>query len=438
MFSEQVAQAMRQARRRDRPLALIFLDIDNFKEVNDSLGHGAGDGLLRQVADRLTACIRASDLLARPGRESSSPTIFRLGGDEFILVLPDLEHEQDASIVARRIMGALGESFRVGSQDLFATVSIGIAVYPSDGNDVKTLLRNADSAMYHAKQKGKNTLEFYTESLTQASIERMNVEVKLRRAIEQGELKLWFQPKIETRSGLLVGAEALLRWSTSGLGAVPPARFIPVAEDTGLILTIGEWVLREACRQMQAWDAVGLPPVAVAVNVSSRQLRHGDLFKTVSDLLDESGLRPKSLELEITESAIMSDVPRAKQVFQKLSELGIRLSIDDFGTGYSSLSQLKRFPVDTLKIDRSFVVSLPEDADDSSITLAIIAMAHRLGIRVVAEGVETEGQFSFLKEHECDEVQGYLFSPPVPASEFVQFLERTSLSLRLPLPRKAP
>jgi len=438
MFSEQFAQAMRQARRSKRPLALIFLDIDNFKGVNDSLGHGAGDKLLRQVADRFSGCIRGGDLLGRPGRESSSPSIFRFGGDEFILVLPFLQHEQDASLVARRIMGALTEPFPVGGQDFFATVSIGIAVYPSDGDDIKTLLRNADSAMYHAKLKGKNTFEFYTESLTKASIERMNVEAKLRRAIEQGELKLSFQPKVETRSGLLAGAEALLRWSTSGLGAVSPARFIPVAEETGLIIPIGEWVLREACRQMQAWDAVGLPPVTVAVNVSSRQLHYGDLFKLVSDLLDESGLRPQCLELELTESAIMSDVPKAKLIFQKLSELGVRLSIDDFGTGYSSLSQLKKFPVDALKIDQSFVRSLPEDADDSSITLAIIAMAHSLGIRVVAEGVETEAQFSFLKEHGCDEVQGYLFSPAVSAPEFVQFLDNAGLAMRLPLPGKTP
>jgi len=438
MFSELFAQAMRQARRSERPLALLFLDIDNFKAVNDSLGHGTGDDLLRQVADRLSGSVRASDFLGRPGKEGSSTTIFRFGGDEFILVLANLQHEQDASLVARRIMGALSEPFVVGGQDFFATVSIGIAVYPSDGDDVKTLLRNADSAMYHAKQKGKNTFEFYTESLTQVSIERMNLEVKLRRAIEHGELKLCFQPKVETRSGLLAGAEALLRWSTAGLGSVPPARFIPVAEETGLIIPIGGWVLREACRQMQAWDAVGLPPVTVAVNVSGRQLHYGDLSKTVLDLLDESGLRPQCLELEITESAIMSDVPRAKLVFQKLREMGVRLSIDDFGTGYSSLSQLKRFPVDALKIDRSFVGSLPEDADDSSITLAIIALAHSLGIRVVAEGVETEAQFSFLKEHGCDEVQGYLFSPPVPAPEFVQFLDNACLAMRLPLPGKSP
>lgn len=438
MFSELFTQAMRHARRSEKPLALLFLDIDNFKDVNDSLGHGAGDDLLRQVADRFSGCIRGGDLLGRAGKESSSTSIFRFGGDEFILVLTNLQQEQDASLVARRIMGALSEPFPVGGQDFFATVSIGIAVYPSDGDDVKTLLRNADSAMYHAKQKGKNTFEFYTESLTQVSIERMNVEVKLRRAIEQGELKLFFQPKVETRSGLLAGAEALLRWSTSGLGSVSPARFIPVAEETGLIIPIGEWALREACRQMQAWDAVGLPPVTVAVNVSARQLHSGDLSRVVSDLLDETGLRPQCLELELTESAIMSDVPRAKLILQKLSELGVRISIDDFGTGYSSLGQLKKFPVDALKIDQSFVRSLPEDADDSSITLAIIAMAHSLGIRVVAEGVETEAQYSFLKEHGCDEVQGYLFSPSVSAPEFVQFLDNAALAMRLPLPGKAP
>jgi diguanylate cyclase (GGDEF)-like protein/PAS domain S-box-containing protein len=434
MFSEQVAYALHHARRSKKPLALLFLDIDNFKAINDSLGHGTGDDLLRQVAERLLRCVRACDFIGRPGKESPGHAVFRFGGDEFLLLLVSLQHEQDASIVARRIMNELGEPFLIGGQDFFVTASIGIAVYPSDGDDVKTLLRNADSAMFHAKQRGKNTLEFYTESLTQASMERMNLEAKLHRAIEQGELRLHFQPKFETRSGTLTGAEALLRWNTAGLGSVSPAKFIPVAEETGLIIPIGEWVLREACRQMQAWDAVGLLPITVSVNVSARQFHYGNLSKSVSQLLDESGLGPQRLELELTESTIMSDVPRAKLMLQELSELGVRLSIDDFGTGYSSLTQLKRFPLDALKIDQSFVRSLPEDADDSAITLAIIAMAHSLGIRVVAEGVETEAQFSFLKEHGCDEVQGYLLSRPVPAPEFARLLELASPALRPPLP----
>jgi diguanylate cyclase (GGDEF)-like protein/PAS domain S-box-containing protein len=432
MFSVQVAYVLQQARRSKRPLALLFLDLDNFKSVNDSLGHVAGDKMLRQVADRLSRCVRASDVVSRPGKQSSIPPVFRFGGDEFTVLLNNLQHEQDALLVVRRIMSALAEPFVVGGHDLSATASIGIAVYPSDGDDLRTLLRNADSAMHQAKQKGKNTFEFYTESLTQICIERMMLEAKLRRAIAQGELKLYFQPKLETQSRRLAGAEALLRWNTPGLGAVPPARFIPLAEETGSIIPIGEWVLREACRQMQAWEAAGLPPVAVAVNVSARQFQHGDLFKSVSDLLDETGLRPQRLELELTESTIMADVPRAKVTLQKLSDLGVRLSIDDFGTGYSSLSQLRWLPLDTLKIDRSFVKDLPGDEDNSAITLGIIAMAHSLGFRVVAEGVETEAQFTFLKEHDCDEVQGYHFGLPAPAPEFVQFLNNLGPAMGLP------
>jgi diguanylate cyclase (GGDEF)-like protein/PAS domain S-box-containing protein len=429
MFSEQVAYALRAARRSKRPLALLFLDLDNFKSINDSLGHGSGDKLLRQVADRLSLCVRTSDLISRPGKQTSTPPVFRFGGDEFAVLLVNLQREQDTLLVVRRIMSALAEPFVVGSYDLFATASIGIAVYPSDGDDLRTLLRNADTAMHNAKQKGKNSFEFYRESLTQICIERMNMEAKLHRAIEQGELKLCFQPKIETQSGRLAGAEALLRWNTSGLGSVSPAKFIPLAEETGLIIPIGEWVLREACCQMQAWEAAGLPPVTVAVNVSARQFQHSNFSKSVSDLLDETGLRPQCLELELTESAIMADVEKAKLILQKLSELGVRLSIDDFGTGQTSLSQLRWLPLDALKIDQSFVKDLPADEKDSAITLTIIALAHGLGLRVVAECVETDVQFAFLKEHGCDEVQGYLFSPPVSAPEFVQFLDNAGLGI---------
>ena len=427
MFSEQVAFALRAARRSKKPLALLFVDIDNFKSINDSLGHGTGDKLLRQVADRLSLSVRTSDLVSRPDKESPAPPVFRFGGDEFTVLLANLQYEQDALLVTRRIRSGLAERFVVGGHDLFATASIGITVYPSDGDDLKTLLRNADSAMHHAKQKGKNTFEFYTESLTRISIERMNMEAKLHRAMEQGELKLFFQPKVETQSGRLAGAEALLRWNSSTLGSVSPARFIPLAEETGLIIPIGEWALREACGQMRAWEAAGLPSVSVAVNVSARQFQHSDLSKSLSDLLKETGLRPQCLELELTESTVMADVQKQNLMLQSLSEMGVRLSIDDFGTGYSSLSQLRCLPLDALKIDQSFVRDLPGDEDSSAITLAIIAMAHGLGLRVVAEGVSTEAQLAFLKEHGCDYVQGYLFSPPVPAPEFVEFFDNPDL-----------
>jgi len=434
MMSEHLAQALRQVRRSKRPLALLFLDLDNFKSINDALGHSWGDKLLRQVADRLSQCVRSSDLVSRPGAQTTNPPVFRFGGDEFAILLFSLQQEQDALLVVRRIMSALAAPFVFEGHELFATASIGIAVSPSDGDDLRTLLRNADAAMYQAKQKGRNTFEFYTKSLTRICVERMKIEAKLRRAIELEELKLCFQPKLETQSGRLVGVEALLRWNASGLGAVPPERFIPLAEETGLIVPIGEWVLREACRQLQAWEAVGLPVVPVAVNVSARQFQRSDLSKSISTLLEETGLSPQSLELELTESAIMADVPRAKGMLQKLSELGVRLSIDDFGTGFSSLSLLRCFRVDALKIDRTFVEDLPQDEDDSAITVGIIAMAHSLGLRVVAEGVETESQFAFLKEHGCDEVQGSLFGLPVTGLEFAQSLDDAGPTLRFTLP----
>ena len=427
MFTKQVAHTLRRAQRNKQPLAFLILDLDNFKSINETGGHSVGDRLLEQVASRLSQCVRAEDLISRPFIDGSKPDIFRFGGDEFALLISGLQQEQDASLVARRIMSSLSEPFKVGAYDVYATASIGIALYPTDGEDVGTLLRNADSAMYQAKQKGKNTFEFYTESLTQICTERMNMEARLRRAIEQRELSLSYQPVLGTQSGCFAGAEALLRWNSSDLGQVPPAKFIGLAEETGLITPIGEWVLREVCRQMQVWKEAGLPPMAVSVNVSARQFQHSELSETISNILAETRLEPQYLRLELTESAIMADVPRAKLTLQKLSELGVRLSVDDFGTGYSSLSQLRWLPLNALKIDQSFVRDLPKDKDAAAIALAIIAMAHSLGIAVVAEGVETEAQLAFLKEHHCDEVQGYLFSRPVPAPQLVQFLEHAGL-----------
>jgi EAL domain-containing protein (putative c-di-GMP-specific phosphodiesterase class I) len=363
-----------------------------------------------------------------------TPPVFRFGGDEFAVLLASLSQEHEASVVARRIMSFLAAPFVIANHTLYVTASIGIAVCPSDGDDLPTLLRNADSALNQAKQKGKNTYEFYTESLTQVSIERMNMETNLRRAIEQKELTLYYQPKIDARTGRLAGGEALLRWNNPQLGSVSPGRFIPLAEETGLIVPIGEWVLREACSQMRDWENAGLPPITVAVNVSARQVQQCDLGELISNLLKETGLQPQRLELELTESAIMADLQRAKAMLREVDELGVRLAIDDFGIGYSSLSQLRCFPLDALKIDKSFVKDLPEHEDASAITLAIIAMAHSLGTRVVAEGVETEAQFVFLKEHGCDEVQGYLFSPPVPGPKFAKFICDT----RLPVCRSLP
>ena len=430
MFSKQVAHALRRAQRNKQPLAFLILDLDNFKSINDTEGHSVGDRLLEQVASRLSQCVRAEDLISRPFIDGPRPDVFRFGGDEFALLISGLKQEQDASVVARRIVSSLSEPFKVGAYEVYATASIGIALYPTDGEDVGTLLRNADSAMYQAKQKGKNTFEFYTKSLTQICTERMNMEARLRRAIEQRELYLCYQPVLGTQSGCFAWAEALLRWNSSDLGHVPPVKFIGLAEETGLITPIGEWIFREACRQMQVWKEAGLPPIAVSVNVSARQFQHSELSKSISNILDETRLGPQYLRLELTESAIMADVPRAKLTLQELSELGVRLSIDDFGTGYSSLSELRWLPLQALKIDQSFVRDLPKDKDAAAIALAIIAMAHSLGIAVVAEGVETEAQLAFLKDHHCDEVQGYLVSPPVPAPQLVQFLENACLRTR--------
>ncbi len=427
-FAEQVSHALRWARRSKKPLALLFMDIDNFKSINDSLGHPAGDQLLRQFAARITQTVRGSDFLARPLEDQHELRVYRFGGDEFTLLLTDLKHEEDAAIVARRILGSSEMAIQVGGHELYATASIGISVFPSDGDDARSLLRNADSAMYHAKQKGKNTFEFYTESLTQISLERINLEAKLRKAMERSELKLHYQPRVEAKTGLVRGGEALLRWVTSGMGAVPPSKFIPLAEETGLIIPIGEWALREACQQIQAWQAAGLLPTTISVNLSPRQFRHERLAFLIGRILDETGLSPDLLELELTESAIMENVSTATKTLQELKGLGLRVAVDDFGTGYSSLAHLKRFPLDVLKIDRSFVRNVSEDPEDAAIVLAIIAMAHSLGLSVVAEGVENEKQYAFLRANSCDEIQGYLFSEPVSATEYARFIE-TSESL---------
>ncbi len=429
-FAEQVSHALRRAKRSKKPLALLFMDIDNFKSINDSLGHPEGDQLLQRFAERITQTVRGSDFLARPIEDQHEFHIYRFGGDEFTLLLTDLQHEQDAAIVARRILRSTEQAIRVGGHELYATASIGISVFPSDGDDARSLLRNADAAMYHAKQKGKNTFEFYTESLTQISLERIDLEARLRKAIERSEMKLHFQPRVDAKTGLVRGGEALLRWVTSGIGAVPPSKFIPLAEETGLIIPIGEWALREACRQIQAWQAAGLLPTTISVNLSPRQFRHERLAFLIGKIFDETGLSPDLLELELTESAIMENVSRATKILQELKDLGIRVAVDDFGTGYSSLAHLKRFPLDVLKIDRSFVRNVSEDPEDAAIVVAIIAMAHSLGLRVVAEGVENEKQYAFLKTNNCDEIQGYLFSEPVSATEYARFIETSESLLR--------
>jgi diguanylate cyclase (GGDEF)-like protein/PAS domain S-box-containing protein len=401
---DRLGQAIGQAQRRDWKVALLFIDLDRFKNVNDTLGHALGDELLRQAAARLAQCVREED------------TVARLGGDEFGVILGDMTHAQDAALVAQKILERFAVPFTVGGHEAFVTASIGIASYPVDGADAATLGMNADAAMFRAKRRGRNTYEFYTTEMNALALDKLELENRLRRAIERNEFLLEYQAKTDTVTGRLAGFEALLRWRPSATELVPPSRFVPLLEDSGLIIPAGEWVLRAACAQARAWQTAGTP-VPVAVNLSARQFERHDLRATVDRVLTDTGLDPALLELEITESAAMDNPEEAVRTLLELRRLGVRLAIDDFGTGYSSLAYLKRFPVDALKLDRSFVAGLPESADDASIARAVIAMAHSLKLKVIAEGVENEGQRGFLSVNGCDQIQGFLISRPVPAAE---------------------
>jgi diguanylate cyclase (GGDEF)-like protein len=392
----------------------LFLDADRFKTINDTLGHDAGDDLLKQIATRLTACLRAGD------------TVSRLAGDEFAVVLPSVENAIDTRHLAQRLLDCFVEPFRLKEQRIYITASIGVTLYPGDATTVEGLLKNADTAMYRAKDAGRNNYQFYSTDMHTHAVERLKLENALRGATERGELVLHYQPLVDLKSGQIEGMEALLRWNHPELGLVPPLEFIPLAEETGLIIPIGEWVLRSACAQTRAWQAAGLPPLRLSVNLSARQFQK-DLVGMVASVLEETGLEPKYLELELTESVVMKNPEAAVATLDALDRMGVRLSIDDFGTGYSSLSYLKRFPIDTLKVDRSFVRDIPGDADDMLITTGIIGLAHSLGIQVVAEGVETSAQLSFLRAQNCDAMQGYYFSKPLPAPAFAQLLSERRL-----------
>lgn len=410
LLADRVKGAIARAERTPHGIAIVFIDLDNFKLVNDSLGHGVGDQLLQLVAERLKSCMRAVD------------TVARMGGDEFVLVLVDQADERVVSSEVRRITETFGKPYVVGDQELFVTGSIGVAFYPQDGIELGPLLKNAESAMYRAKESGRSTLKFYTEEMNLRVSERLALENKLRRAVERNELFLHYQPQVDLQSNQIFGTEALVRWQHPDLGIVSPAKFIPLAEETGMIVAIGEWVLRTACMQNKAWQDAGLPPVTVAVNISARQFREKGLVQTIERVLRESGLDPRYLELEVTESVIMFDAEQVIAILQQIKSLGVKLSIDDFGTGYSSLSYLKRFPVDRLKIDQSFVRDITSNPDDAAIAQAVINLGHSLNLRVIAEGVETQEQLDFLRDRQCDEKQGYLISRPVPAAEFAQLL----------------
>ncbi len=413
LFFDRLAHALDRCRAPNRSVAVLFLDLDRFKIINDTLGHDVGDRALLDLAQRLTGCVRRGD------------TIARLGGDEFAVILEDLSSPERVSAVADKIMAALGPPIDVDGRELFISASIGVSMYPGDGSDPQTLLKHADIAMYRAKEQGRNTYRFYSADMSARAFERLSLETSLRHALERDEFELHYQPQVDLRSGSVVGVEALLRWRHPDLGMVSPLDFIPVLEETSLILPVGEWVVRTACRQVQRWREGGTGPLRLAVNLSSRQFNAPGLPELMADVLHETGIDPLALELEITESTLVQPGDETEDTFQALADLDLRVAIDDFGTGYSSLSYLKRFSIDTLKIDRAFIADVTSDPDDAAIVQAVIAMARQLNIQVVAEGVETEAQLEFLRAQKCDLVQGFLFSRPLPADQLAPLLRQT-------------
>jgi diguanylate cyclase (GGDEF)-like protein len=416
LFNDRLKLALSQADRHHRRLAVLFVDLDRFKLINDSLGHSLGDILLRQVADRLITTVRHSD------------TVARLGGDEFTLLLPELHGPEDAARTARKILSAIRKPFALEGREVFATPSIGIAMYPDDGEDVDTLLKNADTAMYRAKDEGRDNFQLYTAAMNDHALKRLSLESGLRRALPNRELRLWYQPVVNLADGEIHGFEALLRWQHPALGLVPPAEFVPVAEATGLIVPIGPWVLRTACEQVRAWQETSGRPLSVAVNLSARQFEQADLTQQITRALEQSRLPPESLELEIVESSAMRNAESSIKTLAQIKATGVRISIDDFGVGYSSLSYLRRLPIDTLKIDRSFVRDITVDPGDAAIVTAVVGLARTLNLLVVAEGVETREQLDFLRARGCDRMQGYLMSAPLPPGECLPFIESSRIA----------
>jgi diguanylate cyclase (GGDEF)-like protein/PAS domain S-box-containing protein len=422
MLSQSLNRALESARRRDTTVALLFLGLDRFKRVNDTLGLMVGDELLKAVAARLMACVRQTDSVGRAKREGDA-AVSRLGGDEFTVVLNDLGSSEQAAYVARRILEALRSPLSLNREELVMNASIGIAVYPTDGLDAEALLRKADTALHHAKVAGGGVYQFFSESMNERATRNLRLESGLRAALKRDELELHYQPLLDVRSRAVTGVEALARWTSEECGPVPPNEFIPLAEETGLIDTLGEWALRTACAQGCAWDRAGFRPLQLSVNISSHQVRKPETVEIVERALRESCLDPGRLELEITESALIGDEPGVVETLDGLKRLGIRLALDDFGTGYSSLSYLVRFPIDTLKIDRSFVSRIGTDEQSRAIIAAVVAMAHRLDLSVTAEGVETPEQEAFLRAEGCDFLQGYLFSRPIEPNALFALLQ---------------
>ncbi len=411
LLNDRINQAIILASRHTKKVGVLFLDLDGFKHINDSLGHLTGDKLLQSITKRLCDCVRASD------------TVSRQGGDEFVVLLSEMEHSEDGAVTARRLLQAVAAAHFINEQDLHVTTSIGISVYPDDGLDAETLIKNADTAMYQAKENGRQSYQFFKSSMNERAVERQSIEEGLRRALERKEFTLHYQPKVSLKTGEITGAEALLRWKPARQELVSPAKFIPVAEDCGLILPIGKWVLREACAQARAWSDARLPSITIAVNISAMEFRHEHFLEGVFEILKETGLDPKLLELELTESVLMKRVDATGSILATLRAKGIRVAVDDFGTGYSSLSYLRKFPIDALKIDQSFVRQITTYGGETSIVTAIIGMGRSLGLRVIAEGIETPEELAFLQAQQCEEGQGYYFSRPLPPGQFVKLLE---------------
>jgi diguanylate cyclase (GGDEF)-like protein len=421
-FKELLGRAIATARRYRRRIAVLFLDLDRFKLINDTFGHEAGDRLLQEFARRLTERLRDADVVARPNDEASGSMLARLGGDEFTILLGQVRGSADAARAAGRVLEALAQPFDLGGQTVFVGASIGIAVFPDDGDDPEVLLRNADVAMYHAKEQGRNNYQFYSRSLGARTYTRLTLERDLRQALERGEFQLHYQAQLDLASWAVVGLEALLRWAHPRLGLVPPATFVALAEETRLIVPLGAWVLQQACRAARAWSDSGLGPLRIAVNLSMLQVLHDDFVGQVAAVLAETELPPERLELEITETMVMSDAEAMIAKLAEIKRMGVKLAIDDFGTGHSSLSYLKRLPLDRLKIDKSFVHDIDCDADDEAIVTAIIAMSRSLKFEILAEGVETQRQVEFLRRQGCDLAQGFLFAPPLPAEDVAPWL----------------
>ncbi|HYE87349.1 MAG TPA: EAL domain-containing protein, partial [Vicinamibacterales bacterium] len=410
LLNDRLARAIALARRYGRRLAVLFLDCDRFKHINDTLGHAVGDQVLRSVAKRLTTCVRESD------------TVSRHGGDEFLILLSEVDHPEDAGLIAEKIVSSIAEPHFVAGHELQLTVSVGIALYPEDGQDAQSLIMRADTAMYHAKNTGRNRVGFYRADMEAPAIKRSSIESELRNAIDKHEFELFYQPTIDLETGVIAGAEALMRWRHPEKGIISPDQFIPAAEASGLIVPMGRWALREACRQAKKWQDAGLPPIPIAVNVSALQFRTEGFLEDIQRFLRETGLPSQFLQLELTESALMVDTAATTSLLEVLKAHGLVLKVDDFGTGPSSLSYLQRCPVDVLKIDQSFVSDIEPSLEGAPLVRAVIAMGKSLGCRIVAEGVETSHQFAYLRSEHCDEGQGYHFSPPVNAEAFERLL----------------